>query len=195
MNPQPSVLETGALPVELLPSVHRHDAHGLPSERTVPQGYRMGRVPSHAEVTAAGRRGQFGHKRRSAGLLVERMATVPRAEFLHLDAFAVVHLVFRGDVVAPLTGLAGQSDLDSLVVSCHGDSLVPLAAPATGPLYVLLGYCGTAVLLSFITSGSILDPGHVLLRPTVRRRPFARLPWHSGELVAAAGLEPATPRL
>src|ERR1019366_9934069 len=35
LNPQPSVLETGALPVELLPSAHRRDAHGLPNARAV----------------------------------------------------------------------------------------------------------------------------------------------------------------
>ena len=64
-----------------------------------------------------------------ASLLVEGMTTVPRAELLHLDPLAIVHLVLGGDVVPPFARLAGQRDLDALVVSCHGDSLVP---PADG---------------------------------------------------------------
>ena len=62
-----------------------------------------------------------------AGLLVDGVAAIPRAELLHLDPLTVVHLVLGRDVIPPLARLTGQRDLDALIVSCHGDSLVPTA--------------------------------------------------------------------
>ena len=53
---------------------------------------------------------------RLAGLLVERVALVPAAVLLHLDALAVVDLALHRDVVPPLAVLARERDLDSLVV-------------------------------------------------------------------------------
>src|SRR5581483_8383353 len=54
-----------------------------------------------------------------ARLLVEGVLAVPAAVLLHLDALAVVLLVLHRDVVAPLAGLAGQRDLDSLIAPGH----------------------------------------------------------------------------
>ena len=49
------------------------------------------------------------------------VGTVPLTELLHLDTFAVIHLVLLGDVVASLALLAGQDDLDALLVLRHSD--------------------------------------------------------------------------
>ena len=54
-----------------------------------------------------------------AGLLVEGVAAVPAAVLLHLDALTVVDLALHRDVVPPLALLAGQRDLDPLVVLGH----------------------------------------------------------------------------
>src|SRR5664280_3386572 len=127
---------------------------------------RLPRLPPGTARVPAGHLGRFGPPHGDcavglAGLLVEGVTSVPRAELLHLDPLTVVHLVLGGDVVAALARLAGQGDLDPLLISCHGDSLVPVAG----------GH------------GSDTDAALV---------PAAR---DLGELVAAAGLEPATPRL
>src|SRR5690606_37893491 len=58
----------------------------------------------------------------SAGLLVHRVCTIPTAVLLELDALAVVELVLRRDVVAPLAGLALEGDLDALFVLRHWGS-------------------------------------------------------------------------
>src|SRR4051794_27975134 len=52
-------------------------------------------------------------------LFVHRVALVPAAVLLHLDAFAVVDLRFHRDVVAALAVLAGESDLHAFVVLGH----------------------------------------------------------------------------
>ena len=51
-----------------------------------------------------------------SGLAVHRVLVVPAAELLHLDALAVVDARLHRDVVPTLAVLAGQSDLDPLVV-------------------------------------------------------------------------------
>src|SRR5207247_6487721 len=56
---------------------------------------------------------------RLSRLFVKCMRAVPPAVLLHLDALAVVLLVLHRDVVAPLALLAGQRDLDALLVPCH----------------------------------------------------------------------------
>src|SRR5947209_19104072 len=52
---------------------------------------------------------------RLPGLFVERVAAVPAAVLLHLDAVAIVGPVLHRDVVPPLTDLARQRHLHSLV--------------------------------------------------------------------------------
>src|SRR5664279_1841038 len=64
-----------------------------------------------------------------SGLLVQRVLAIPAAELLHLDPLAIVHLVLRRDVVPSFALLAGQGDLDALLVLCHGDSLLPDGRP------------------------------------------------------------------
>src|SRR6267143_3878186 len=75
---------------------------------------------------------------RSSRLFVKCMRAVPAAVLLHLDALAVVLLVLHGDVVAPLALLAGQRDLDALLVPCHvflpGWGPNPSLLPRVGPL-------------------------------------------------------------
>src|SRR5947208_6541303 len=56
-------------------------------------------------------------------LLVDGVALVPAAVLLHLDALAVVDLALHRDVVAPLAVLAGERDLDPLLVLRHFYSL------------------------------------------------------------------------
>src|SRR3974390_2882357 len=74
-----------------------------------------------------------------AGLLVQRVGPVPAAELLHLDPLAVVQLVLGRDVVPPLAHLAGQGDLDPLLVLRHVPSLPQpgctrsFSAPRAGP--------------------------------------------------------------
>jgi hypothetical protein len=83
-NPRPSVLETDALPTELLPSGSSQATSGL------------------------------------TGLLVEGVATLAGAVFLHLQALAVVDFGLHGDVV-PLFALgAFERDLHPLVALGHG---------------------------------------------------------------------------
>ena len=155
LNPQPSVLETGALPVELLPSADRHAASGPADRRGGPSGYHRGHRNSQAShglgawSLPTGRRRwtrptrrppgpSRGRSRRArlgrslSGLLVQGVLAVPAAELLHLDPLAVVDLVLRGDVVTSLALLACQGDLDALLVLCHGDSSCTLPPrPAT----------------------------------------------------------------
>ena len=171
MNPQPSVLETGALPVELLPSADRHDANGQADHRGGALGYHQGHrisqaTPERPVPAGQGAQGDdvgfrpigrcpVGPNRPLSrwsglpGLLVHGVLAVPTTELLHLDPFPVVQLVLRGDVIPSFALLTGQGDLDALLVLCHGDSLV---RPAISFFLVV-------------------------------------------QLVAAAGLEPATPRL
>ena len=103
MNPQPPVLETGALPVELLPSVGR-PCGDSPFET----GHMSGAESYHRSSGA-----------RLARLLVERVATIEAAKLLHLDPLSVVRLVLRRDVVPALAILALQGHLHSLVIFCH----------------------------------------------------------------------------
>ena len=90
-NPRPSVLETDALPAELLPSVGGGSRYQPPDE--VLPGL--------------------------AGLLVHGVLAIVVAVLLHLQAFTVVDLGLHGDVVAVLALGALQGDLHPLVVACH----------------------------------------------------------------------------
>src|SRR5204863_3036648 len=56
---------------------------------------------------------------RSARLLVDRVALVPAAVLLHLDALAVVHLALDRDVVPPLALLASKRHLHTLLTLGH----------------------------------------------------------------------------
>jgi hypothetical protein len=100
LNPQPPVLETGALPVELLPC-----------------------ATLRAVTSATGRQGRelyhLAQRVLLAGLLVHSVLAVPSTELLHLDALTVIELVLLRDVVASLAVLAGQSHLDPLFVLRH----------------------------------------------------------------------------
>ena len=96
-NPQPPVLETGALPIEPLP-------------------FDPGQDRCRAEKPTTTREGGF-----LASFLVEGVLPVKSAVFLHLNALSVVDLVLHRDVVTPLALLAREGDLDSLLVLCHRD--------------------------------------------------------------------------
>jgi len=123
-NPQPPVLETGALPIELLPfgsgrSWDPGPGYSLvaPGEGSNPavqalqgaagQGFRLATMPDSILAQLL------------AGLLVKGVATVPTAVLLHLDAVPVVHLVFHGYVVAPLALFAGEGHLDPVLLLGH----------------------------------------------------------------------------
>jgi hypothetical protein len=45
---------------------------------------------------------------------------IPAAVLLHLDPLAIILPILHGDVVAALANVAGQSDLDTLLVLGHG---------------------------------------------------------------------------
>jgi hypothetical protein len=51
---------------------------------------------------------------------VKGVLPIPAAVLLHLDPLSIVLLIFHGDVVPALANLARQSDLDTLLVLCHG---------------------------------------------------------------------------
>ena len=91
-NPRPTVLETVALPAELLPSVGGALRYQPP-----------------VEVLPAG----------LAGLLVHRLLPIVIAVLLHLEPLAIVDLRLRRDVVAVLALGALEGDFDPLVVLCH----------------------------------------------------------------------------
>ena len=165
-NPQPSVLETGALPVELLPSVDRHAANGQPIAGAVRQVITGGRrIPRRGPVNPGPgpravnpRPGPTPSRRRLwpatldaqalSGLLVQRVLAVPPAELLHLDPLAVVELVLGGDVVPSFALLAGQGDLDALVILCHGDSSCPPPAALAEGLDPMPARCPETYSLS-----------------------------------------------
>src|SRR5438874_11407865 len=68
---------------------------------------------------------------RLPGLLVERMAAVPAAVLLYLDAVPIVRPVLHRDVVPPLADLARQRHLHSLVAR-HGAPLLDDLGDAAG---------------------------------------------------------------
>src|SRR5215211_6360021 len=109
-----------------------------------------------------------GRVRASAGLAVHGVPAVPTAVLLHLEPVGVVAAVLPRDVVPLLALHARQRDLRADVGA--------------------LGGHGTA--LSRCGGGALFDC--CLLRRS--RGCLADLPWLSN-LVAGAGLEPATPRL
>src|ERR1019366_7682388 len=59
------------------------------------------------------------------GLLVHSVLAVPAAVFTHLDAVAVVLLVFGHDVVASLADVASKRHLDPFLISGHAALLPP----------------------------------------------------------------------
>src|SRR5207248_393331 len=82
---------------------------------------RIFRPAAHEKVTSVPRlTGGYGRgiwvEPSSAGLAVEGVLVVPPAELLHLDALAVVDARLHRDVVPPLADLAGQRDLQPLLV-------------------------------------------------------------------------------
>src|SRR5256714_10783138 len=68
---------------------------------------------------------------RLPGLFVERVAAVPAAVLLHLDAVAIVGPVLHRDVVPPLADVARQRHLHSLVAR-HGAPLLDDLGDAAG---------------------------------------------------------------
>src|SRR5262245_40104882 len=85
-NPRPSVLETDALPAELLPSVGR-----------------LVTLPAAQLGSAGGYRVTVMNCRDSSpSLFVGRVATIVGAVLLHLQPLAIVDLGLHRDVVAPL---------------------------------------------------------------------------------------------
>src|SRR3712207_5223243 len=106
---------------------------------------------------------------RSAGLAVDRVLAVLRAELLQLEPVRVVAPVLAGDVVAALALLAGQGDLRTDVGGCHG-ALLALSVP--GRARGRAGGCPHG-------------------RATRRRTPGSRGP----SRVAVTGFEPVTQQI
>src|SRR5665213_257170 len=103
--------------------------------RSGPRGGRA-RPTRDGQTRARSRPGEApgSRSRPSAGLLVERVLAVPAAELLHLDPLTIIDLVLGRDVVTTLADLAGQRDLDPLLVLCHsGSSVVLPTDPACRP--------------------------------------------------------------
>src|SRR6187402_1452317 len=103
-NPRPSVLETDALPTELLPS------------------------GGGASVSARSRQ----KSRPLAGLLVDGMPPVVAAVLLHLQPLTIVDLRLHRDVVAVLALGALERDLHPLVVLGHQELLFDDLGDAAG---------------------------------------------------------------
>ncbi|GEM_PF-1482092 len=116
-NPQPPVLETGALPIEPLPFVPTSDPG-------VGVGGRY--EPEATSGVRASRRGGLG----SPGLLVVHVGPAPTAVLLDLDPLAGVYLGLGSDVVPALALLTLKGDLRSLVGRHIGLTLASLSHPA-----------------------------------------------------------------
>ena len=133
LNPQPPVLETGALPIEPLPFVPTSDSRSESGGGTR-QGYQ--RCPNVPQGGTRGPAYRFGSplrdEPRSAGLLMVHVASTPTAKFLKFDALAAVHLGLRGDVIPALALLALQGDLHSFIGRHLG--LIPSVIRRSGHL-------------------------------------------------------------
>ncbi len=113
-NPQPPVLETGALPVEPLPFAPTSDPRSESGDGAPKRYQRQVGVTQRFDE-------QWETKRRpkvrvgSASLLMAHMVTTPAAVLLKFNALTTIHLGLRGDVIPPLTLLTFQGYLYSLV--------------------------------------------------------------------------------
>jgi hypothetical protein len=145
-NPRPSVLETGALPTELLP-------FDGPANRTGARDA-SGLWPL-------------------AGLAMGRVDTLERAVLLEFDALTVIELVLHGDVVAALALGALKGDLDALVVLCHWKSahfkiLVTRPAPTVRPPSRIAKRKPSSIAIALPNSTTIatLSPGITISTPS-----------------------------
>src|SRR5260370_33388061 len=109
--------------------------------------------------------------RRLQGVFVERVAAVPAAVLLHLDAVPIVGPVLHRDVVPPFADLARQRHLHSLVAR-HGLPylmiLVTRPAPTVRPPSRIAKRRPSSIAMGAMSSTviSVLSPGITISTPS-----------------------------